>query len=551
MNEIRIGVFVCHCGSNINGVLNCEKLKDYALTLPNVIYAENNLYTCSETGLARIKSAISEYSLNRVIVASCTPRTHEPLFKATCKEAGLNPFLFQFVNIRDQCSWVHANQPDMAQEKAKDLIRMGVSKVSLLEPLDVIRVSITPVALVIGGGISGMSAALILSNQGYQVFLVEKDSELGGTLRNLYKVFPDNKKSSDILKIKELIENNKNITIFTSSIVKNIEGFIGNFVVDIQTSSQVKQIKVGIIIVAVGAENLKPVGLYNYNGENIITQLELENLLKNGNITADNIIMIQCVGARTEERKYCSNVCCRTAIKNAMILKEQNPKRNIFILYKDIQTPSILHELNYRKAREMGIIFINYSKDKLPVVNGNKVSVFNILFNDKMSIQYDLIVLSTPMIARDGSEELAKMLKVPQDEHGFFLEAHVKLRPVDFATDGIFICGSAKWPADISSCISQGYAAASRACTILSKSEIEVEGSTAKVDKDLCIGCEICIKLCPFNAISKDQNDEIFINEVLCKGCGVCGASCIKNAITIRHFTTSQIISQINALIGE
>jgi heterodisulfide reductase subunit A len=551
MNECRIGVFVCHCGTNINGVLDCKALSEYASHLPNVVHSEDNMYTCSEVGLNRIKSMIEEKNLERVIVASCTPRTHEHLFRSTCNEAGLNPYLFQFVNIRDQCSWVHADEPEKAQDKARDLIRMGVAKATNLEPLDIIKVEITPKALVIGGGIAGMTAAKTLGNQGFEVILVEKEKELGGNLNNLHKLFPSGVNSSEVLKIRDEVKEIHNITILTSSIIKNVDGFIGNYVIDVESEGRENQYKVGTIIVAIGSEVLQPFGLYNYNGENIITQLELEKLLKANELSGNNIVMIQCVGSRTDDRVYCSNICCRTAIQNSMILKDLNPNSNIFILYRDINTPGVLHEQNYRKAREKGIIFIRYSKNNPPKVNQKDVKVYNTSLGKEMSIPYNYVVLSTPMIARDGSKTLAQMLKVPQDENGFFLEAHVKLRPVDFATDGIFVCGSAKWPEDISSSISQAYAAASRASTILSKTKIEVEGATAYIDKDLCIGCEVCIKLCPYSAIYMDENEEVIVNEVLCKGCGVCGASCIKNAITIKHFTNDQIMAEIIALGGE
>ena len=551
MDEIRIGVYVCHCGTNIDGVLDCEKLKEYAMNLPNVVHAENNLYTCSETGLAQIKEGIINYSLNRVIVASCTPRTHEPLFRATCKEAGLNPFLFHFVNIRDQCSWVHANNPEKAQEKAKDLIKMGVSRAELLKPLENIYVGVTPAVLIIGGGIAGMKAGMTLGNQGYKVIIIEKEKELGGNLKNLYKLFPTNQDATEILKIRDKLLDNDNISVFTSSILKNVDGFVGNYEIEVRTEKEDMKYKVGCIIIATGTRIFKPTNYYNYNGQNIITQLELEQILKKGKINANNIIMIQCVGSRIKDREYCSNVCCRTAIKNSMIIKESNPNSNIIILNRDIQASGVLHELNYRKARENGIIFIKYSKDRQPVIEGNVIKVFNLLINKEIKIPYDLIVLSTPMIANENSKDLAQMLKVPQDEYGFFLEAHVKLRPVDFATDGIFVCGCAHWPVDVSTSISQAYATASRAGTFLSKEKIEIEGAIATVDKEICIGCEVCIKLCPYNAIYKDENDEIVINEVLCKGCGVCGASCIKNAISIRHFTNNQILSQIIALGGE
>ncbi len=545
MEDIKIGVFVCHCGTNIGGVLDIASITEYAKTLPNVIYAADNIYTCSEVGLSEIRDKIKEFNLNRVIVASCTPRTHESLFRNTCQEAGLNPYLFEMVNIRDQDSWVHMKEPEKGTKKAKDLIRMGVSKATLLKPLETVKVEINPSALIIGGGISGMHAALNLANQGFQTTIIEKESELGGNLRLLNKLYPIQVDASKLLEIIYMVESHRNINVVTSSIPVKVEGFIGNFETTIKKNKQISKIKTGIIIVATGAKVLVPKGLFGYNGKTIISQLDLEQLLKENNVNAQNIIMIQCVGARNDERPYCSNICCMTALKNAMLIKEINPNANITILFRDIQTQGTTYEDYYRKAREKAILFIKYSPEKPPLVKDSVLEVYNVLRNQVINIPYDLVVLSTPLIAHEDSTKLAKMLKIPQQYNKFFLEAHVKLRPSDFATDGIFICGSAHWPADVRESISQAYAAASRASRVLSKDYLEVEGATAEVDKEICIKCKICIRICPFSAISKNEVGEIEVNKVLCKACGVCGASCPVGAITILHFTDEQIISEI------
>ncbi|MFX1376450.1 MAG: CoB--CoM heterodisulfide reductase iron-sulfur subunit A family protein [Promethearchaeota archaeon] len=545
-DEIRIGVFICHCGTNIGGVLNISELTEYTKTLPNVVYSDANLYTCSEVGLSEIRKNIKEHNLNRVIVASCSPRTHEPLFRSTCQEVGLNPYLFEMVNIRDQDSWVHMKEPEKGTEKAKDLIRMGVYKAALLEALEKTQVNVLKSAIIIGGGISGMNATLSLANQNFKVNLIEKESELGGLLKYLNKVYPTNEDVSNILEIRKLVENHENIEIYKSTIIKKIEGYVGNYKVFILQNKKEIVLEAGAIIVATGARVLSPEGYYNYNGKTIISQLELEGLLKEKKIESDNITMIQCVGCRNEERKYCSNICCMTALKNAILIKEQNPDANVNIIFRDIQTQGVTYEEYYRKAREMGIIFIKYLPEKPPIINKNRIEVYNDFMNQVIGVPYDLIVLSMPLVANEDSEQLAKMLKVPLEENNFFLEAHVKLRPVDFATDGVFVCGSAHWPADISESISQSNAAASRASTILSKEMLEVEGSTAEVNIDLCVGCEACIKICPYSAISKDENtDTVVVNKVVCKGCGVCGASCPHNAIIIHHFTSDQIIAEI------
>ena len=516
-----------------------------------MIFVQNNLYTCSEVGLAEIRKNVKEKNLNRVVVASCSPRTHEPLFRATCSEAGLNPYLFEMVNIRDQCSWVHMKEREKATEKAKDLIKMGVSKAALIQPLEKIRVNVNSSALIIGGGIAGMTAALNLANQRFNVFLVEKDPELGGLIKDLNQIYPDNEQASKYLEnIIQEVKKNAKIKIFKSSTLVKIEGFIGNFKAVVKGAKQNVYIEAGVVILATGASAFTPKGLYGYNGKTIITQLELEQLLKKGNLHAQNIAMIQCIGVRNEERNYCSSICCMSAIKNATILKNQNPSANICVLFRDIQTQGTLYEDYYRNAREKGILFIKYLPEKPPVVKEKNVEVYNDFLNQEINIPCDLIVLSTPLVANEDAVEIAKMLKVPVQENNFFLEAHVKLRPVDFATDGIFVCGSAHWPADISESVSQAYAAASRASTILSKSYLEVEGSTAEVNNDLCVGCEVCVKLCPYKAISRNDEDRIVVNKVLCKSCGVCGASCPHNAIIIHHFTSDQVISEINSYGG-
>ena len=552
--KARVGVFICHCGSNIGGLIDCEKLAEYAGDLPNVAHSEDNLYTCSETGLTAIKTAIKEHDLNRVVVASCTPRTHEPLFRECISEAGLNPYLFDFVNIRDQCTWVHMKDAEGAYEKAKDLVKMGVAKAAKLEPLEMIKVDINPAALIIGGGVTGMSAALNLSQQGFKTYLIEKENRLGGRLQSLNRLFPyDIDASEFITNMISKVENASNLEVLTSAKVKNIDGFVGNYDVEIDQKGNLLNLEVGAIIVAVGSSLLDPQGLFNYDGKNVITQFELESLLKEG-IKNENIVMIQCAGSRNNERVYCSSVCCMTALKNARYIKEKNPNTNITILFRDLYTPGTEYEKYYRAARELGVLFVKYEEEKLPIVEDKIVRVYNDYIGEEMQIPYDLVVLSTPLVANEDNKELAQLLKVPTETNNFFLEAHVKLRPSDFATDGVYVGGTAKWPVDITESISQGYSAASRASTILSHNSIEVEGATSNLpefNKSLCTGCEVCVKVCPFHAIIKNEDDEIEIIEALCKGCGVCGATCTNQAIVIRHFTDDQILSEIMAYGGK
>ncbi len=551
----RIGVFVCSCGSNIGGLIDVKALAEYSKTLPNVVFTEDNLYTCSETGLAQIKNGIKDHNLNRVIVASCTPRTHEPLFRDCVKTEGVNEYLFNFVNIRDQNTWCHQKYPEEAFDKAKDLIRMGVAKAAKLEALENIIVDATPTALVIGGGVSGMTAALSLANQGFETHLIERENELGGRLKTLHKLFPNDQEAQLLLdNLKKNVGSKENLKIHTSAQVKNIEGFVGNFEVSVEENGSNIDLTIGAIIVAVGTSHFTPTGYFGYDGKIRITQHELENKLNINDVKANDIVMIQCVGSRNDERVYCSSVCCMTALKNALILKETNPKANVSILFRDLYTPGTHYEDYYRRAREAGIVFIEYSPEKEPSVEENQIKVYNQYLGEELLIPYDLCVLSTPLVSNNDNKALAQMIKVPLEENGFFLEAHVKLRPMDFATAGVFVCGSAKWPVDITESISQGYAAAARASTIISHDTIEVEGATSFLpdyNKSLCTGCEVCIKVCPYNAISKNEEDEIVITQVLCKGCGVCGATCTNHAIIIRHFTDQQILSEIYAYGGK
>jgi len=550
--KVRVGIFVCHCGSNIGGLINCKELVKYVKKLPNVAYAEDNLYTCSETGLSSIKKAIKEHDLNRIVVAACTPRTHEPLFRECILEAGLNPYLFNFVNIRDQCTWVHMKYPKEAFEKALDLISMGVAKATKLEPLEMITIDVTPAALIIGGGISGMSAALNLSRQGFETYLVERENELGGRLNLLYKLFPHDIEASELIEdIRNKVQNAQNLQVHKPARVKSIDGFVGNYEVEIEQNNNIINLTVGVIIVAVGASLFTPFKFFEYDGNVRITQYELESKLKNNEINANNVVMIQCVGSRIDERPYCSSVCCMTALKNALIIKDKNPDANVTILFRDLYTPGTNYEKYYRNAREKGIIFIKYDLDKLPSIEENLIKVFNEYMGDYIIIPYDLLVLSTPLVANDDNKDLAQLLKVPLGTNGFFLEAHVKLRPIDFATDGIYIGGSAKWPVDITEAITQGYAAASRASTILSHKSIQAEGAVATVDPEQCIGCGACEMICPYNAIQIERTEKglkATIISAVCKGCGVCGASCPLNAISIQHFKDPQIFEQIYAI---
>jgi heterodisulfide reductase subunit A len=557
----RIGVFVCHCGVNIGGVVDVPSVVEYTKTLPNVVYAEHNLYTCSSDTQETIKTIITEQGLNRVVVASCTPRTHELFFQETIREAGLNRYIFEMANIRDQCSWVHMHLPDAATEKAKDLIRMAVTKARLLYPLERLPLNVTSRGLVIGGGISGMNSALALAAEGFETYLVEKDPELGGFARNLRYTIKGHDIQDYLRALIEKVQTNKLIHTFLGADIVDISGYVGNFETRItDTHGEEKKVDHGVVIVASGAEEYKPKEYLYGKDSRVITQTELEKRLGICNYAAKLkcVVMIQCVGSRDEARPYCSRVCCSEAVKNAIKIKEESPDTNVFVLYRDMRAYG-LTESYYNKARELGVVFMLYDENNKPEVattplksDGDRLSVsmHEPIIGEALSLDADLVVLSPAIIPHEENKILSQLLKVPLNEDGFFLEAHVKLRPVDFATEGVFLCGMAHGPKSIEESIAQANAAVARASTILSKDQIEAEGIVATVDEKTCTGCGTCIKLCPYGAITKNVEGVTEVMAVLCKGCGLCGASCPERAITVHHFTDEQIISQTKALLG-
>ncbi len=554
--EPRIGVFICHCGINIGGVVSVPEVVDYVKTLPNVVYAEDNLYTCSQDTQQKIKSKIEEQSLNRVVVASCTPRTHEPLFQNTVREAGLNLYFFEMANIRDQCSWVHMDEPEKATQKAKDLVRMAVAKARLLEPLHKVAIPIEQSGLVIGGGVSGMIAALGLAEHGFEAHVVEKESELGGNLKRLHFMLTGENLQDFLKDVIENVNSNERIHVYTNAEIKQIEGSVGNFKTTITANGEDKELEHGVVIVATGGIDYKPEEYLYGQDERVITQLDFEEMLAKGETNAKTVVMIQCVGSRTSERTYCSRVCCSEAVKNALKMKELNPDANIHILYKDMRTYGF-REIFYEEAARKGIIFTRYYDESKPEVDnkGNtlRVSVMDHFIGEKIGIHPDLIVLSTATIPSPDNVKIAKMLKVPLSKDGFFLEAHMKLRPVDFATEGIFLCGLAHSPKFLEECISQAKGTVSRAATILSKSLFEANAVISVVDESKCRGCGECVEVCEFGApeLVQDENGRYHskINEALCKGCGACAANCCNNAIITKHFKNEQIVTMIESAV--
>jgi heterodisulfide reductase subunit A len=561
--EPRIGVFICHCGINIGGYVNVPDATEFAKTLPNVVYAERNLFTCSQDTQERIKKVIEEYKLNRVVVASCTPRTHEPLFRETIRKAGLNPYLFEMANIRDQCSWVHMREPDKATEKAKDLVRMAVAKARLIEPLKPLSLPVNRSALVIGGGVAGMTSALTLAEQGFEVHLIEKSNVLGGVARRIHYNLDGEDVQEFLDGLIKKVQGHSKIRVYTDTWIVDVRGYVGNFTTEIMRyrGRVIEKIDHGVAIIATGAEEYKPDEYLYGRDPRVLTQLELEEEIVRKNpdiVNCDNLVMIQCVGCRNDERPYCSRVCCNEAIKNALKLKEMKPEMNIYVLYRDIRTYGFYEEY-YEEARRKGIIFLNYDPEDKPRVRQERkgsqlllrVQAKDKVLGEDVAIDADILVLSVAMVSSPDVRELAMLYKVPVNQDGFFLEAHVKLRPVDFATDGVFVCGLAHAPKSLEESIAQAKAAASRATTILVKDAIIGEGIVAWVDEALCSGCGVCEVLCPYGAIAVNRDKGVSaVNEALCKGCGTCCAACPSGAVQQRGFTRKEISAMLDAALA-
>ena len=556
--EPRVGVFVCHCGSNIAGVIDVENVAEYAQTLPGVEYATDTMYTCSSDSLSLIREKIEEHQLNRVVVASCTPRTHEPIFQDTLREAGLNPFLFEMANIRDQASWVHNLEHAKATDKARDLVRMSVARARLLEPLFKIDVPLTHTAVVIGGGVAGMTAAGALGDMGHEVHLVERSDKLGGLVLELGDTIKGNDPTELVKQLEHKLVDNPNVKIHLDSELADFHGFIGNFSGVIEEKGGKRTpIDHGVVVVATGSREDRP-ELYGL-GESpkVVTGLDLEHMLKDDDPAlkgVKSVGFVLCAGSLDETHPYCSRTCCQQSIKNAIRLKEQDPRRAVSVWFKEIRTFGFLEEY-YTKARELGVIFTRYDNESLPQVSAN--GSVSIAYRDPylrrdVEMPLDLLVLATPSIAADGSSELSKMLKVPLQSDGFYLEAHVKLRPVDFGSEGIFLCGSAHYPKGIEEAISQGYAAAGRAAGILAKPVIKAGGVVAEVDEDKCAACLTCVRICPYEVPVIDlETKKAKIEAAACQGCGVCVSECPVKAITLHHYTDAQIFAKEEALFME
>ncbi|MBW2297291.1 MAG: CoB--CoM heterodisulfide reductase iron-sulfur subunit A family protein, partial [Deltaproteobacteria bacterium] len=553
----RIGVFVCRCGINIAGVVDVPAVRDYAATLPYVEYFSDNLYSCAQDTQETMTQIIKQKNLNRVVVAACTPKTHEPLFQETLINAGLNKYLFEMCNIRNQDSWVHKNNPELATEKAKDLVRMAVSKVALMQPLEEAELQVNQTAMVIGGGIAGMSAASTLAQQGYETHIVEKSDALGGQALNLFKTISGDDVQEKLSHLIADIDQNENIHIHLNTALKNVEGFVGSFKATLAADGEENELEHGVAVVATGASALKPEEYHYGDDPRILTSLELDRKFmdKDPSLKAMNsAVFIQCVGSREPDRPYCSRVCCTHAIDNALELKKINPEMSVYILYRDIRTYGE-REYLYREAREHGIIFIRYSLENKPVVNLDDgditIMVTDHVLGRPLEIVADLVTLASAVVP-NKDEALARFFKVPLNDDGFFVEKHAKLGPSEFATDGVFLCGLAHYPKPIDESVVQGRAAASRAVTLLARETIHTSGTIAETVPINCSSCEVCISICPYSAPSFIEEGPFAgkaqINPVLCKGCGLCVASCRSGAIKLKGFDNDQIFAQIFAM---
>ncbi len=605
--EQRIGVFVCHCGINIASVVEVEELTQYIATVPGVAHAQRFIYTCSQDSQEEIKRIINQKNLNRVIVASCTPRTHEGLFQETMQEAGLNKYLFEMADIREQCSWVHQQEPGRATDKAKALVRGSVGKAALLEALTLQKVPVTQAALIVGGGISGMTAALSLARQGFQVFLVEKSGELGGNLKKVHKSLQgDDWRSYLALTIQE-IQNHPLITLFLETQLDSVSGFVGNFTSILKGSeenSKQKELKHGVILLATGADEYQPQNFLYGKHPQVVTQRQLEKTLSNTaqqnpetNNGSENtkhhtppkavhdggpggaspwsagrppggppeashkfqtVVMVQCVGSRSADRPYCSRVCCGAAIKNAISLKEQSPETKVYILYRDINTYEF-RELYYRRAREMGVMFIHFPDHNYPTVSPApgkskplQIRVLDTVLMEQLTIDADLLVLSTAIEPHlKNNTSLSSLLKLSLDPQGFFMEAHVKLRPVDFANEGHFVCGLAHSPKYTEENIVQALAAAGRAATVLSKDYLQVGGVVSLVNADKCAVCLTCVRECIYNAPFINAEGKAEIEAAKCQGCGNCAAACPAKAIQLKTFSDEQQRALFQSILND
>ncbi len=563
--EPRIGVFVCHCGANIGRVVDVPSAVEYALTLPNVVYAQEQLFSCATNSAQEITDMIKEKGLNRVVVAACTPRTHEPLFRDTLREAGINQYYFEMANIREHCSWVHSKEKEKATKKAKEIIRMSVARARHLQPLQEFDLPVNKAALVLGAGIAGMNCALSIAGQGHEVYLVEKEKDLGGLARRIHHTLEGIDVQEYLRDLIQKVYRNPRIHVFADAAITEVDGYVGNFATKVKSRSKTTEIKHGAAIIATGAEVSTPAEYLYGEDERVMTHLELEEKIAAGDekITgAESLVMIQCVGCRNEDRDYCSRVCCSESVKNALKLKEINPEMDIYILFRDMRTYGF-NEDYYREAAGKNVRFIRYEPEEKPAIepaeNEEGKSVLRVTLPDyvlgkKLELDADAVALAAAVVPSAGTEEAAGQFRLTLSPDGFFKEAHVKLRPVDFGTEGVYLCGMAHYPKFISETVSQAYGAAGRALTLLSHDTAVASGSVCEVDEHKCISCGACISVCKYGAIEfheTPQGRKARVIPVLCKGDGLCNRKCPTGAIQLKHFTDEEILSEIDAAFSE
>lgn len=548
---IRVGVFVCRCGTNIASVVNVPLVVEMARGLPGVVHAEEGMFACSQDSLEKMARVIRDKRLNRVVVAACTPRTHEPLFQQTLINSGINKYLFDMANIRNQCSWVHKEDLKAATEKAKSLVRMAVAKTRMMHPLEEPTLEVDQQAMVIGGGVAGMTAARSLSDQGFLVFLVEKAAMLGGNARRLFETWRGENIPAYLAKLVDAVDSDTRISVFLNAQIEAVEGFIGNFKTTFSMGGKKETLAHGVTVIACGASELLPEGYHYGKDSRVMTALELqERIIDNDPFLAqrNTAVFVQCVGSRIPQRPYCSKVCCTRSVNSALRLKSIRPEMDVFILYRDMRTYGLREDL-YRRARSAGIMFIRYDIDGDLIVEGDgedlQVTFTDCVLRRKMEIRPDLLVLASAIVT-ETDHPLARFFKVQQNVDGFFTEAHVKLRPVDFATDGVFVCGLAHSPKPIGETIVQAQAAATRAAAVLSGKTRTVSGMVSMVAPNMCSRCGICVSVCPFGAPRfNEKTEKAEIEPTLCKGCGLCASSCRSGAIQQKGFENEQIMSMI------
>ena len=561
--EPRIGVFVCHCGANIGRIVNVPETVEYCKTLPNVVHAQEQLFSCATNSAKEITDMTKEKGLNRVIVAACSPRTLEPLFRDTLREAGINQYYFEMANIREHNSWVHSKEKEEATQKAKDIIRMSVARARRLEPLQEFDLPVDKAALVVGGGIAGMNCALSIANQGHEVHLVEKDTELGGIARKIHSTLEGLDVQAYLRDLVAKIYQHRLIHVYHDATITDAAGYVGNFVTTVKSERGLTEIKHGAAVIAIGVDVYKPTEYLYGEDARVLTHLELEERIAKGDekvVNAKSLVMIQCVGCRNEDRNYCSRLCCSESIKNALKLKEMNPLMDIYILFRDIRTYGFKEDF-YREASNKDVKFIRYEpQDKPQVETGEsdegrpvlKVTATDYILGKKVQIDADIIALAAAVIPSAGTKEVAGLFKVTLSPDGFFKEAHVKLRPVEFGTDGVYLCGLAHYPKFIQETINQAYGAAGRALTLLSNDIVVASGSVCRVNEKMCMGCGACVSACTYGALElrdTKQGKKVTINPVLCKGDGLCNSKCPTGAIQLKHYTDEELLSEIDAAV--